>query len=123
MGESENLIANNIKKIPGLKLKKIFIIGLSDTCFTIAKILKNLGCELYAYASDDIIAINRYNKDNTIFSEKYFCGDIDLVIKILEFDEAVLIPDSVYLIASDHYEKKLLALNFKKNINYCRVER
>ncbi|MDR2649964.1 MAG: hypothetical protein LBB94_09670 [Clostridiales bacterium] len=117
----KRVITNNIKKISTLKTKSIFIIGLSEDCFQAGEVLRELGYDIYAYASDDIIVVNKNNKTNIIFAEKWFSGDIKSVIKIVEFDSAVTTRNSVYLTSSDHYENKLKAGGYVKDVDYFRI--
>jgi len=118
---NKNQIVNNLKKIITLDTKKIIIVGLSEECFMTAKMLHELKKDLYAYASDDLSAVARFNKNNIIFAEKWFGDDIEHLIKVLPFGEALLLSNVLYLIASKHYEKQLTSHGYKKNIDFFAI--
>lgn len=121
MATSKKQIMNNIKKIPSLDQKKIIIVGLSDECFLAAEILQELSKDVYAYASDDLMAVTRLNKNNVIFAEKWFGDDVNHVIKVLPFGEALVLENAIYLLAANHYEKQFITRKYKKQIDFFRI--
>ena len=111
----------NLKKISVLDTRKIIITGLSEECFLAAEVLQELKKDIYAYTSDDLLAVTRFNKNNIIFAEKWFGDDVEHIIKVIPFGEAIVLSNALYLLTSDHYEKAFIARGYKKDDDFFRI--
>jgi hypothetical protein len=119
MAIDNNKLKKNLAQLP--QNKKLIITGFADYCMATADYLRENNIEVFAYASDDIPGVINCNKNNTIYAEKYVNSLEVEPIKVLDFYEAIRIPNALLLIASDHYQELLTELGYIKGRHFIRV--